>query len=155
MRDPYTRLVSAYMDKLRNVDKEYVRTEYRTFLAAVLGWRKARELGEDERPSFPTFINALVQTPRSEMNAHWRPQTDLCGIGEMEYDFVGRMETLSKDVKTIFHALNRSHERFPTHEDIGFPPSGATRSLGDELYTLDLMLKVRVMYADDFERLSY
>lgn len=155
VRDPYSRLVSAYMDKLRNVDKDYVRSEYRTFLAAVVGWKRARDLNDDERPSFRTFIDSLAQTPRSEMNAHWRPQVDLCGIGEMNYDFVGRMESLAKDANVVFRALNRTHEKFPTHADIGFPPSGATRKLGDELFTLDLMLKVRVIYADDFEQLAY
>lgn len=151
VRDPYIRVLSAYMDKLRN-NKD----EYRTFLAAALGWRRAREMDDsDARPSFTTFVNALAQTPTSSMNAHWRPQSELCGIGELPYDFVGRMESLTADVQKVFAKLNRTNEHFPTHQDIGFPPSGASRELADEVYTLDLMMKVRVIFEKDFELLGY
>lgn len=156
VRDPYLRALSAYMDKLRNTDPRFVREEYRTFLAALLGWHRARAFNDDApRPSFATFVNALAQTPRDAMNAHWRPQTDLCGFDEMHYDFIGRMEKLRADAQTVFAALNRSNERFPSHDDVGFPPSGASNELADEMYTLDLMFKVRVIYERDFAVLGY
>lgn len=158
VRDPYARALSAYMDKIRNVDPRFMRDEYRIFLAALLGWRYARgvqDLATAPRPSFATFINALAQTPREQMNAHWRPQTDLCGLDEIRYDFIGRMEHLLLDAQKVFDALNRSNEQFPSHSDVGFPPSGASSELADELYTLDLMFKVRVIYEKDFSLLGY
>eukprot|EP00171_Calliarthron_tuberculosum_P005561 IDg5561t1 len=103
VRDPYARALSAYMDKLRNVDSRF--------------------------------------TPPEHMNAHWQPQTDLCGLDDIDYDFIGRMENLLHDAQKVFNYLNRSKERFPSHADIGFPPSGASTELADELYTVDLMFK--------------
>ncbi len=157
VRDPYRRALSAYMDKFRNTDPDYVRREYRVFLAALLGWRYARAVNVNiaPRPSFQDFVDVLFETPREDMNSHWMPQTMLCGFNEMRYDFVGRMEHLAVDAAFVFRALNRTDEHFPSHEEIGFPPSGASSSLAEKVYTPDLMRKVRLIYDEDFRILGY
>lgn len=157
VRDPFARALSAYMDKFRNADPHYVAAEYRVFLAALLGWRAAKsvDVRYAPRPSFKQFVEALVPASRKEMNAHWRPQTLLCGFGEMRYDFVGRMERLTEDAEEVFRRLNRTGERFPTHQDIGFPPSGASHELAKEVYTPELRRHVRDIYKDDFRVLGY
>lgn len=157
VRDPYTRLLSCYMDKFRNTDPAYVRREYRAFLAHLFSWRHARDADilNDPRPSFRAFVDELIKHDAAEMNAHWRPQTALCGVGVVPYDFVGKMETLHRDVRHVFERVGRPHEHFPTQEEIGFPPSGASAEVADGLYTVALMFKVRVVYDDDFRLLGY
>lgn len=157
VRDPYTRLLSCYMDKFRNEDPIYVHREYRLFLAQLFSWREARaaDIDTDPRPSFRAFVDELVKHAPVEMNAHWRPQTVLCGFGLVRYDFVGRMENLKEDVRHVFKRLGKPDEQFPTQRQLGFPPSGASSLLADGLYTLDLMYKVRVVYEDDFRLLGY
>lgn len=157
VRSPYTRLVSSYMDKLRNTNSDYTTNEYRSFLAAVFGWRAARrvDVSTAPRPSFRSFVAAVARMSPVDMNAHWKPQTLLCGLGIMPYDYIGRVETIEKDAQHILTRLGFAHERFPSSMDIGFPPSGTSPNLSAELYTSDLLETVRRVYATDFALLRY
>lgn len=157
VRDPFLRLVSCYMDKFRNEDPEYVQKEYRAFLAQLFGWPYARavDIQHHPRPSFHSFVHALTKHVPQDMNPHWMPQTTYCGIGIMPYDFFGHMESLQKDVQYVFHRIGRPSEHFPTQQQIGFPPSGASASLADTIYTDDLKSKVRTIYDNDFRLLGY
>jgi len=160
VRDPYMRLLSAYMDKLRNKKNP---SEYTMFLRSVIGYNSAKRNVTDI--SFATFVNSIYQNKdKAQWNAHWRGQNTMCGLDEFPYDFVGKMENLTAHTKIVFDALknnmNKSGNeeekfRFPTHEDINFPPSGSSKKVADDMYTLDLMLKVRTLYADDFRILGY
>lgn len=157
VRDPYTRLLSCFMDKFRNTDPAYTSSEYRTFLSQLFSWRYTRslDLHTHPRPSFRMFVDELLKHSPTQMNPHWMPQTHYCGLGLIPYDFIGRMENLELDANYVFSRLGKHNEHFPSHSEIGFPPSGASRHLADDLYTVDLMFKVRVVYDDDFRLLGY
>lgn len=157
VRDPYMRLLSCYMDKFRNSDPNYTETEYRTFVAAAFSWRYARrsDLLSAPRPSFRSFVHAISTASLASMNEHWRPQTLLCGFGIMPYDFVGRMEQVQRDTRTVLQRIGFADESFPTQNDLGFPPSGASTSLALNLYTTDLIFATRAIYTMDFEALGY
>lgn len=212
VRDPYTRLLSAYMDKIASTQRTFVHAELRAFLAHLMDWRwvKARvasvgagggggggALPPDAaagvggavgvtgvagggggvggvavaaggigrggsggieaapRPSFRAFVDELLKAPPAAMNAHWAPQSLLCGFGEMPYDFVGRFERLSTDAAALLARIGAPPGvTFPTQAEIGFPPSGAAAVAGD-YWSLDLMLKARLVYDVDFHTLGY
>lgn len=157
VRNPYMRLLSCYMDKFRNMDSNYTSTEYVPFLADAFSWRYARSIDPQTapRPSFRTFVNAIFTADHNCMNHHWRSQTLLCGFGLIEYDFIGRMENLSTDARHVLEAIGRPQETFPTHNEINFPPSGASLELAQRLYSAEMLFKVRALYADDFQYLRY
>jgi hypothetical protein len=152
VRDPYSRAISCYLDRFQNRAEEYVRKEYRTFLAELFDWHYAREIAleSEPRPSFSEFIDELAKQSPSEMNAHWAPQSLLCGLGEMPFDFIGHMNTLSADVDHVLAKLGHLQEHFPSQSDIGFPASGASTELLNNIYTLETMLKVRFIFDSDF-----
>lgn len=157
VRDPYTRALSAYMDKFRKRDQFFVPHLYMPFLADLYDWGyvKSVDVASAPRPSFRQFVDELAKMDPTVMNSHWRPQTLHCGVGEMPYDFIGRMENLERDAKHVLKVLNKTSEHFPTHNEIEFQPSGASTPAAEELYTLDLMFKVRVIYQKDFSLLAY
>lgn len=202
VRDPYTRLLSAYMDKIASTEGVFVHAELRGFLAHLMGWRwvKARlasvggglgavdgasggtdvaaggAAGGDAggadaggggghglgggierapRPSFRSFVDELLKAPPATMNAHWAPQSLLCGFGEMPYDFVGRFEHLAADAAALLaHIGAPAGVAFPSQADIGFPPSGA-EAVAEDFWSLELMLKARLVYDVDFHTLGY
>lgn len=157
VRNPYMRLLSCYMDKFRNTEGNYTSTKYIPFLADAFSWRYARSIDPfvAPRPSFRSFIDAVFAANPQCMNHHWRPQTLLCGFDFIKYDFVGRMENLSTDARHVLQAIGHPEERFPTHHDINFPPSGASWELAQRLYSSEMMFKVRTLYAKDFKLLQY
>lgn len=157
VRDPYTRLASCYLDKFQNKEREYTQNEYRRFLAAAFGWRIARntDVVQSARPSFARFVTAISTQRTRSMNAHWRPQTQLCGWGIMPYDFVGRMERVQADAKLVLRRFGNDAQ-FPSREEIGFKGSGASdQAVVDDLYNVKLMFLVRLIYRHDFQHLGY
>jgi len=154
VRDPYTRLLSGYLDKF--VLKNTSSSEYRLFLSQVTSLRKfqTRDLTNEPRLSFRSFVDELMKQDVVRMNTHWMPQTLVCGLGYFPYDFVGSFEHLSIDASAVLAHLGHADEPFPTQRDIGFPPSG-TSAMVNELYTRELMLKARLLYDQDFLLLGY
>lgn len=152
LRDPYLRAASCYLDKFQNREDSYVRKEYPAFLAQLYDWRYVRSLNIDTapRPSFAEFVDELAKQNPMTMNDHWMPQTLLCGLGEMPFDFVGHLESLPEDAQHVLRSLGRPDERFPTQNEIGFPSSGASSGAADEFFTLEAMAKLRLIYDVDF-----
>lgn len=160
LRDPYARLLSAYMDKLRRGSGP----DYRAFVAAAFSWKVAREVGNSNetndgsllRPSFRSFVISISQQEPYSMDHHWQPQTCLCGLGIVPYDFIGHMESLDTDVQTVLERIGRSVEHFPSQDELGFPPSGASSpELAGQMYATDLMFLTRALYDRDFQSGGY
>jgi hypothetical protein len=83
------RLVSAYEDK-------------------VLGLSENGEIfGGFANKTFPQFINGILNEWKShKCNEHWEPQYNHCDFCEINYDIVGRVETLEEHLKYIAHINN-------------------------------------------------
>ncbi|KAA8491881.1 Carbohydrate sulfotransferase 14 [Porphyridium purpureum] len=154
VRDPYTRLVSAYLDKFQNKDASS--EEYRLFMAQIYSWKyvRDRDIAKEPRPSFRAFVDELLKQKPTRMNLHWMPQSYICGFGDVPYDFIGRFENLVSDASSALRFMGKGDVHFPSQEEIGFLPSGATNTTA-EYYTLELMLKVKIMYEVDFVLLGY
>lgn len=73
----------------------------------------------------------------------------------MPYDFVGRFERLADDAAALLARIGApAGVAFPTQAEIGFPPSGAAAVAAD-FWSLELMLKARLVYDVDFHTLGY
>lgn len=89
VRDPYTRALSCYLDKIVSGPK--------------LGYL-AEHGGFAGKPTFEQFCEYLA-TGGLYSNAHWAPQTSLLLMPLSAFDYVGRVESLNKDVTEIFRLL--------------------------------------------------
>jgi hypothetical protein len=79
VRNPYTRTLSAYLDKIE---------------------RRAVRAGKES--SFRDFLLQAKKTPRFlYSNAHWAPQSSLMLIPVEQFDFIGKVETLDQDLAEI------------------------------------------------------
>ncbi len=88
LRCPYARLVSAFMDKLVNMD--------------IQSWRLRRQSGRRLHPhelTFRQFVNEIADTPRTDMDVHWRPQSDFLLFHE--YDDYFNLENFAYAVEKI------------------------------------------------------
>lgn len=111
IRNPYTRLLSCYLDKIAS---------------NALDWPLIlRDLPGQKHPeSFTEFIYQIVPQTDLEMNPHWRPQVANLLFGQIPYTFIGRFEAFAEDYVRTFAAigvvgdavpelchLNRSHRQ--------------------------------------------
>lgn len=143
VRNPYTRLLSAYLDKIKNnmpAKKEVLEQ---------LGF----SADDIERPvSFREFVSIVARQSISAMNLHWRIQYYQTFQDRIDYDFIGRFESLDEDLKAVLQMVNPQFETF-----WGKEKRHATNSEQhiDAYYTDQIEDSVYKIYRKDFERFKY
>jgi hypothetical protein len=99
---------------------------------------------------FGRFVRALPDILFEDQ--HWRPQAIETAIEHIDYDFIGRFESLQADT-------NRMMERYYPHftERLSFDSPDRNRSEAKlpEYYEPQLIEIVAHCYAEDFDRFSY
>jgi hypothetical protein len=142
VRNPFTRLLSCYLDKI----------------ARPTPMRKSvlEQLGRSDEPgnpnvSFEEFVAAVRAQPAMAMDPHWALQTLLLLHGKMRYDFVGRFETFDDDMAEILQRLAIPHQYYFRER------RNETRAetLTAKFYDDRSIAAVREIYAADFAAFGY
>ena len=140
VRDPYSRLLSSYLNKIAKARGKI----YERFVGSV-------DVAPGTTLDFATFVDLVAQQTPQERDPHWRNQTALLNPDLITYSFIGKMETLETDIVRIV-------DRMPEGEAITIGVSGnrtgATRKLAEH-YTPALKSRVQQIYSDDFEAFGY
>lgn len=140
VRNPYTRVLSAYLDKIADGVGEY-----REVITAV---------GKDDvhDVTFKEFVEFL-EGGGLYMNAHWAPQCALLPIEPESLAFVGHVETLDDDLRTLVARLlpDSGFDGVLSREDRR-RDSGVRLA---EYFTSDLAARIARLYADDFRVFGY
>lgn len=143
IRNPYTRFLSAYLDKLVQNDWE------RRRLLPQLGF------APDARPGPADVLRHLAQMPDADRDVHFMTQTGLTGaIGRLDYDWLGCFERFDRDFLAFKRALygdasNDTYAQFGRHHA---SDAGAKLNLYDDPDARMLLLRV---YAADFALFGY
>jgi Sulfotransferase family len=147
VRNPYTRVLSAFLSKMSWKDGKYRQT-----IAAILN----RAINDEI--DFEAFLTALDRQSVYEMDPHWRIQTEQLFWGQVQYDYVGRFENFDRDWQ---HVLDRIGVPLPQEEvrSEAAPMRGRKTSASDRLkkfYSSDSVLQlVQRIYQRDFETFEY
>ena len=138
VRNPYGRVLSAYLDKFREGDKHL----------AMYGERVAAQDGG--QVTFRAFCRYLAAGGEAE-NAHWMRQTRILGLAD-RMDYVGRLESLDADLEAIFARIGgAAPDAVPR---AGPPATAASRKLA-EFYDAECAALVEQVYREDFTRFGY
>lgn len=142
VRNPYTRLLSAWLDKIQGNQFQ------KSAITQQLG------LGEDvSQPiSFEQFVDAVVAQPVINMDQHWRVQYDQTYQTRIEYDQIGRFENFQHDLIGIMEKIGIDHQAYYRREAIH------ATSAGEKVrthYTDALAEKVYEKYRIDFDHFGY
>lgn len=144
VRNPYSRLLSCYLDRI--VPKRS--TPYRE-LIRYLG----KEVGDDI--SFEEFIKTICGQANNEQNNHWRLQYADAMCNLIAYDFIGKQESFKEDMATIWkHLYPESSTPNFGAENKSPSATGSTQKLG-QYWDDDLRVLVKERYAKDFEFFGY
>lgn len=136
VRNPFTRLRSAYLNKI------------------VTGQKNGKPrmdagFGRDECPSFDAFVAAVTAQDPSEHNSHWRPQAMTLSLAHVTFDFIGKMEEFSAGWARVVAATGLPDVVYRS----GKPNDYAAHD--PLLYTPQTAQMVRKAYAMDFEAFGY
>uniref|UniRef100_H2ZVB9 Carbohydrate sulfotransferase n=1 Tax=Latimeria chalumnae TaxID=7897 RepID=H2ZVB9_LATCH len=106
-RNPLERLVSAYRDKF--LHSSYY---YGTVVANSIKKRYRNNTKMAENVSFREFVQFLLDT--HNMDVHWNQMIKLCDPCNIQYDFLGRYDTIERDADNILRFIGAP-------EDIRYP----------------------------------
>ncbi|XP_054421157.1 carbohydrate sulfotransferase 12 [Pteronotus mesoamericanus] len=129
VRDPFVRLISAFRSKFELENEEFYRKFAVPMLRAYANHSSppasvSEAFGAGLRVTFSHFIQYLLD-PRTErlapFNEHWRQVHRLCHPCQIEYDFVGKLETLDQDAAQLLRLLKVDGR-------LHFPPSYRNRT---------------------------
>lgn len=94
VRNPFTRTLSAYLDKMVANGHE------RRRLAPKLG------LDPDRPPSFAGFLGAVAEQANQDRDIHWKSQAYLLQPNRMRYAYIGRFEALREQIRAVCDHLS-------------------------------------------------
>lgn len=131
VRNPYTRTLSAYLEKVE------------------LRFAKGRKV----ESSFSEFLNSLING-KLYSNAHWAPQNSLLLLPLEEFDFIGKVETLEEDMAYIRGRILKTDEASEPIKSFRPHATGANEKL-KHYYDESSIEIVRNLFREDFELFGY
>jgi hypothetical protein len=144
VRDPYSRVLSAYLSKVTGpweID-ERIRTDIYSTSAL-----------DRAPPSFPEFCHFL-SAGGLYRNHHWWPQVDFLVFPVNRYDFIGRVESISADFKHVAEHVLGSSTTFDMLQEDPAHRTGATELVA-QYYTPELYDVIYDVYKSDFKVFGY
>lgn len=144
VRNPYTRLVSAWLDKI--VDPKRGSRLFTDNREVILKFARKHNLpahDSEGRVPFDTFVQWILKTPNVKLNIHWAVQSELAMCHKIHYSDVYRIETnFSDGLQSLMRALNFDENIFerkmlPKNLNAGrLKPSGNhfTEALAEAVY---------------------
>lgn len=141
-RNPYARLLSAYLDKIRaGNDKELFH-----WVAETMGFTRTEDM------DFLDFIRFLEQGNLNK-NAHWAPQIKLCPLPVNKLHFTGKVENLEHDLPQLIDTLGGkgTFTKIFSHSE---NRQSADNNISD-FYNDNLAKRVYKLYKKDFDALDY
>jgi hypothetical protein len=142
VRNPYDRVLSAYLSKILR--------------PAKLG--KPSRLRRDSKPGAPapTFEEfcRLLAAGALYQDRHWTPQNEYLVFPKEQYDFIARLESIDTDFHLLAEKLGRSSAgKGMVAEDPSHRTNASARR--QEFYSETLYDLVYDMYRTDFEAFGY
>ncbi|XP_072013629.1 carbohydrate sulfotransferase 8-like isoform X2 [Amphiura filiformis] len=111
VREPFTRALSAYRDKFEhNHKKVWQHWVYKMYLYVTKQNKEWLDLPCGNQSTWPAFVQ-FVSNPNTKFNykrfygAHWKPINELCFPCQIDYDIIGKLETMDTDAKFILKKL--------------------------------------------------
>ena len=162
VRHPFERLVSAYHDKFANGNSS---TVYQLGIGTQI-IRKYRpgasqlSLKNGHDVTFPEFVTYVIDewtSGRRQLDVHWRPMIDLCLPCSMEYDIVGKFETLYQDVEFLLRKLNESEmsQLFRSSNQQQTPKTTSLLEHSMNLLSHQQLIDLFRIYEEDFRIFGY
>ena len=98
VRNPYSRMASGYLDKIKKNVAPHIVKKIRTFAAQ-------NRIALSEEITFSEFVDVVSRQSVTEMDSHFRPQCYEGRFPVVKFDFVGRMETFADDLIYVLERI--------------------------------------------------
>jgi hypothetical protein len=101
VRDPYSRLASAYADKI--LEGYTRRGDF--WIDKIKKTAGKHKVKLSDKITFEEFVRVVSLQSEAEMDVHWRQQYTVARFDLIKFDFVGRTELISTDFAYILERI--------------------------------------------------
>jgi len=137
-RNPFSRILSCYLDRIVGRDESYYVLKKRIGAAG------------DFAPSFPAFLEMLGEPGVLDLDTHWKPQDRNIAVDYYPYRFIGHFEDFASELPALLAWLYGGNEKLGEVR----PGTSATSQLAT-YYDDHAAGLVRDLYERDFELFGY
>lgn len=138
VRNPCRRILSAYLDKIEKTDGSK-----RKIVTKFLNKKP------DDEITFNEFLDFL-ENGGLRQNGHWAPQTDFLVFPIDQYDYIGKLENLQKDLTQILSIIYSKDCPIISVNEHKTNSKKKTKDL-----TPSDKLRIYNLYIDDFRNFDY
>uniref|UniRef100_V9KZL4 Carbohydrate sulfotransferase n=1 Tax=Callorhinchus milii TaxID=7868 RepID=V9KZL4_CALMI len=160
VRHPFVRLISLFRNKFESPNSyvfHHVARMLRLYGNVSNIPENSKKLFEmGIKPTFTHFIQYLLD-PKNEkgfFNIHWRQVYQICHPCQIDYDFIGKIETMDKDITYLMNLLNlKVAFQFPSKYQSATTNNLLRKYFGD--VPINLIEKLYKLYEPDFVLFGY
>ncbi|XP_045604616.1 carbohydrate sulfotransferase 11 isoform X3 [Procambarus clarkii] len=108
VRHPFDRVLSAYKDKLENFDKESAYNFHKQVGKKIEKKYRNTTMSQGHNITFSEFIRFISEPgwgSTEQRNEHWISMHEICNPCGVEYDFIGKYETIKEDSNYVLDWL--------------------------------------------------
>ncbi|KAK3570123.1 hypothetical protein QTP86_011700 [Hemibagrus guttatus] len=119
IREPMERLVSAFRDKFESPNSYYHPVFGKPIISKYRVNASKSALRTGSGVTFQEFIRYLLDVHRPiGMDIHWEPVSQLCSPCLLDYDFIGKFETIEEEANFLLRRAGAPKNlTFPTFKD--------------------------------------
>ena len=103
VREPFERLLSAYLDKFHGGDPTF----HNSFGRGIIKTYRPGGNPEHKNITFDEFLNYVINIGKGYWNEHWQTYDKLCHPCGIQYDFIGRFENLEEEASFVLSGIRR------------------------------------------------
>jgi hypothetical protein len=152
VRNPYTRILSAYLNKARFPRGEW-NLNRRKKLFAQMGKDVSKKEIMQQEISFKDFVDCVVKQPINFMDGHWRVQYYHTLQNYVEYDFIGKFENMDTDFLFVLRKIaGRNARKYVLNVKDHKTDAGNKIK---KFYTKEIRDLVYTKYKKDFDYFGY
>jgi len=147
VRNPYARVVSAYYNKVLDLNGNNLSTMYFAPGDAI-----------DPAMDFPAFVDHICRHPDEVIDSHYCSQAYQSLAGVVTHDLVGRMESFDDDVARLLDRLGLDRSAYRPEHRLNTRPADAEERFRVQrkiAVTDDLAARIYRRYQEDFRLFGY
>ena len=152
-RNPFERLLSGYKNKFLGKEWYFINTFGKKIKRMI---RKTQKGGRVTLDEFLRWLVKLGKKRGSYFDEHWRHYNSLCHPCDIEYDFIGKMETINEDSEFIMRNLyNKTCPLTVMERPGGHQTTDAVTSSHYSNITQEVIQGIYNLYEKDFHLFGY
>jgi len=158
-RDPYSRVLSAYLSKIQKplIGYKFDPSTPNVYppKGAIISISTGKPVDESTdfsiEVSFDEFVEVICSQETIDMDVHWKPQYHLLLPDLIDYSYIGRFENLNKDLDNILAVIGVEQLN-----SLEFSKNKTNSNSKLSTYFNQVSLrKIEDRFAEDFEHFSY